>query len=108
MSPPHEAGQAPSLDMVKSTLVGVMRRAEAREGVMKRGTVIRLVLEQCPGAKKRQVQYIFDLCHKHINPGPRISKNPLASFGCVLRAADNPMYLGEYRLVQCEVPAPRI
>jgi len=90
--------------MVKSTLVDVMRRAEAREGVMKRGDVIRLVLTQCPGAKKRQVEYIFDLCHKHIN---QICKNPLASFGCVLRAADNPMYVGEYRLVQCEGPAPR-
>ena len=103
----HAAEQIVSLDTVKSTLVDIMRRAEAREGVMKRSDVIRLVLNQCPGAKKRQVQYIFDLCHKHINRGQQICKNPLASFGCVLRAADNPMYLGEYRLVQCEGPAPR-
>ena len=98
----HEAGQAPSLDMVKSTLVAVMRRAEAREGAMKRSDVNRLVLKQCPGAREGQVAYIFTSSNKHSKQ--QIGGNPLAEFGCVLRAAD---YQGEYRLVQCEGPAPR-
>jgi hypothetical protein len=98
---PHEAEQRPSLHMVKSALVDIMRGAEGSEGVLKRGDVIRRVLEQYPGATKKQVQNIFNVSLRHSSGGQR---NPLAKFGFVLRAA---AYSGYYTLVQCEGPAPR-